>query len=283
MRKLLAVLLFAAAPFARAQGNDKLLFQVREIYGIGADVPLSLGDAAPSELHGFKKATLTIGQGAQKTQRSLYLTDDGQHWFIGDVHGLAESPDQERMKQVHVEGPVRGKKGASVTVVEFSDIECPYCKRAHLALEKELMAAYGDKIQWVFKQFPLTGIHPWAEKAAVAAECAKKQDGDKFWSLLDLYYENQEAITPDNLREKTVAFASQVKLDPQVLGACLDNMDTLGAVRRQTEEGDKLGVNSTPTFLINGHLIQGYRDFAPFKELIDEMLAGKHGPKKQPA
>ena len=281
MRQLLPLLLLIAAAGparAAAELKDKVAYQVREVFGIPGSVPLEMGATSPAEIDGLLKAPLTLGAGAEAQIRTVYVTQDGKHWFMTEIHGLDENLDVERSRRLKPEGPFRGTAGAPISVVEFSDLECPYCKKAHQLLSEKLLTAYPGQIEWSYKQFPLTNIHPWSEKAAVAAECARRQKGEGFWKLVDQFFQNQEQVNPGNVRDKSLEFAKQAGLDEAAFTACFDGQKTLEDVKRQAAEGDKLEVSSTPTFFVNGHAIRGVRDFSLFQQLIDDILAGKHVP-----
>src|SRR5207245_1403680 len=109
---------------------------------------------------------------------------------------LTQSPDAEHLKLIsEATGHSKGSKSAPVTVVEYSDLECAYCKKAHEAIDSQLYKTYTkDQVRLVFKHFPLT-LHPWAEQAAVATECAAKQREDSFWGMQGLIFKNAETIS----------------------------------------------------------------------------------------
>jgi protein-disulfide isomerase len=164
--------------------------------------------------------------------------------------------------------PSIGSASAPVTVVEFSDFQCPYCQRAAPTL-KRVREVYGDKVRVVWKDFPLTQIHPQAFKAAEAAQCAAEQG--KFWEYHDRLFANQQALQPDDLKKH----ASEIGLDAAKFGPCLDSSKYAERVRDGVSAGSRLGVNSTPTLYINGRLLQGAQPFEAFASLIDEELARK--------
>jgi protein-disulfide isomerase len=162
--------------------------------------------------------------------------------------------------------PSVGNPSAPVTIVEFSDFQCPFCQRAAPTL-KEVRAKYGDKVRVVWKDFPLTTIHPQAFKAAEAGRCAAEQN--KFWELHDQMFGNQQALQPDNLKK----YAADIGLDSGKFNECLDSSKYAEAVRNGVAAGQKLGVNSTPTLYINGRVLQGAQPLEAFSALIDDELA----------
>jgi protein-disulfide isomerase len=164
--------------------------------------------------------------------------------------------------------PSLGAASAPVTVIEFSDFQCPFCQRAVPTL-KQVKEKYGDKVRVVWKDFPLTQIHPQAFKAAEAGHCAGEQG--KFWDYHDRLFANQTALQPDDLKK----YAADMKLDAAKFNACLDSSKYAERVRDGVAAGSRLGVNSTPTIYINGRLLQGAQPLEVFVAVIDEELAGK--------
>jgi protein-disulfide isomerase len=128
-------------------------------------------------------------------------------------------------------------------------------------------------VRFVFKQIPLTQIHPWAEDAAVASECALQQGNDQFWKLYDGLFSAQNDITKENLTAKTQDLATAAGMDAAKLEECLEGKKTLDAVKADQSEAAAVGVNSTPTFFVNGRRVQGAQSADSFKQAIDQALA----------
>ena len=169
--------------------------------------------------------------------------------------------------QVAAEGPARGPKDAPVTIVEFSDFECPYCGAAHDTVE-QVMSTYAGKVRLVYRQFPLS-FHPHAAKAAEASLCAADQG--KFWEYHDVLFKNQKKLEPTDLK----AHATEVGMDPQKFGQCLDSGDKKKAVDADQQAGLQAGVGGTPAFFINGIFLNGAQPIDEFKKIIDGELASK--------
>ena len=169
--------------------------------------------------------------------------------------------------QVAAEGPSRGPKDAPVTIVEFSDFECPYCGSAHDTVE-QVMSTYAGKVRLVYRQFPLS-FHPHAAKAAEASLCAADQG--KFWEYHDVLFKNQKKLEPTELK----AHAGEVGLDAQKFGQCLDSGDKKKTVDADQQAGLTAGVSGTPAFFINGIFLNGAQPIDEFKKVIDGELASK--------
>lgn len=138
-----------------------------------------------------------------------------------------------------------GPSGATVTVTEYGDLQCPACKGAYDLVNKPLLAKYGKQIKFVYKQFPLQGLHQFALEAAEASECAADQG--KFWEFVDTDYTHQADLSSAKLRE----WAASLKLNMDVFERCVTSGIKKGAVLADFDEGQKLGVNSTPSYFVN--------------------------------
>ena len=163
--------------------------------------------------------------------------------------------------------PTRGNPAAPITIVEFSDYQCPFCSRVNPTLAK-VRETYGDKVKIVFKDFPLPN-HPQAPKAHEAARCAGDQK--KYWEMLDAMFANQRALEVPALKQA----ARAIGLDGATFDQCLDSGRWAAAVRSDMALGEKMGVNSTPSLYVNGRALIGAVPFENFKAIIDEELSRK--------
>jgi protein-disulfide isomerase len=209
----------------------------------------------------------------------VYMSADGKHFFIGSGIGAPQNasvdPDEENRKKISLKNVFgRGPVGAPVTLVEYSDMQCPYCKMAHEMLADKLSKTYGKKVRWVSKQYPLRNNHPWAYDAAIASLCAGKQSKKAYNKMADAIFHDQKAITPKNLREKTLGYAKAAGLKMTSFTRCFDKKETAKLVDADIKEANALGVVSTPTVFINGRKV-GRIDFPTISGIIDEKLAEK--------
>jgi protein-disulfide isomerase len=161
--------------------------------------------------------------------------------------------------------PALGSTSAPVTLVEFSDFQCPFCQRVAPTL-KQIKQKYGDKVRIVWKDFPLTQIHPQAFKASEAAHCAGEQG--KYWEYHDQLFANQQALQPTDLKR----YATDLSLEATKFNECLDSSKYGERVRDGVAQGTGLGVNSTPTIYINGRVLAGAQPYEAFVAVIDEEL-----------
>jgi protein-disulfide isomerase len=164
--------------------------------------------------------------------------------------------------EVAATGSARGPATAPVTIVEFSDFQCPYCKRVLPTLD-QVVAKYGDKVRIVYRHYPLSS-HANAQKAAEASLCAADQG--KFWEMHDLLFNEQQKLAVADLKEK----AARLGLDAATFDECLDSNRHVEAVQADLREGTAAGVAGTPAFFVNGRFLSGAVPFESFTELIDD-------------
>jgi protein-disulfide isomerase len=172
---------------------------------------------------------------------------------------------------VPIEGaPVRGSADAAVTLVEFSDFHCPFCRRVQPTL-KELLERYPGKVKLVYRDFPIDSLHPEARRAAEAARCARDQG--KFWEYHDVLFAEAPKAAPEDLER----FAGKVGLDLATFRSCLSGETHRAAVQRDFDDGTRLGVAGTPAFFINGRPFSGAKPIEEFARLVEEELARTAG------
>jgi len=175
---------------------------------------------------------------------------------------------QRPVKDINIgASPFTGKADAKVTVVEFSDFQCPYCSKGAEIMD-QIKKKYKGKVKIVFKNFPLP-FHTHAKMAANAALCAKEQKEESFWKLHDEMFKDQSGLNKEGL----IAKAKKVGLDSKVFSKCLEDNKFMKVVEGDMEEGKKVGVKSTPTFFVNGQMVNGAQPLEVFSEIIDEQMA----------
>lgn len=177
------------------------------------------------------------------------------------------APYQAPRVEVEAKGPSKGPANAKVTIVTFSEYECPFCSRGKSVIE-EVLKDYPEKVKVVFRDYPLP-MHANAPKAAEAAHCADEQG--KFWEMHDKLFANQKALSVENLKE----YAKELSLDMTKFATCLDSGQKAKIVADNQKAGSDLGVSGTPAFFINGILLSGAQPLKAFKEIIDAELAKK--------
>ena len=173
---------------------------------------------------------------------------------------------------VDATGPTRGNAQAAVTIVEFGDFQCIYCREAESTLHA-VMARYPDEVRVVFRNLPLGDVHPNAMTAAEAGVCADRQG--KFWPMHDAMYDDQSALTEPALKET----AKRLGLDPNGFAACLSDPATKAAVQTDVNTANQLNLSSTPSFLINGRPLRGSLPLDRFESVISDELQRIHSRK----
>jgi protein-disulfide isomerase len=198
-------------------------------------------------------------QGQQKAQQDFYAK-------LQDKYKVEYKIEPMRV-EVAATGPAQGPANAPVTIVEFSDFQCPFCSRVIPSLN-QVKEKYGDKVRIVFRQYPLP-MHPQAQKAAEASLCANDQG--KFWQLHDAMFANQQALGVDQLKAK----ATELGLNAETFNSCLDSGKYAAQVAADMKEGSAAGVSGTPAMFINGRFVNGAVPFEEIASVIDDELRRK--------
>jgi protein-disulfide isomerase len=295
-RAFVAVLLICLGCSAQSPSSDiaRLIErQVRSHYALPSDVKVVVGALRPSEFPNYDALTVTISSSNKKQDLDFLLSRDHKALVRFTKFDLTSDPYAEVMKKINVSGrPTRGNVNAKVTVVNYDDFECPFCSRMHLALFPGLFKEYGDRVLFIYKDYPLEEIHPWAMHAAVDANCLAAQNGDAYWDYADYLHANQSAINSEKGRDGRNAELDRLaelqgqkhNLDVGKLQACLKAQDDK-AVRASMHEGDTVGVDATPTMFVNGQKLDGAVPVDEVRSALDRALkdAGVAPPEHRPA
>jgi len=264
-----------ATSAAQVADKEQVSRRIGEYFGksVTPGVTLRVTDLAPAEVAGWSKGTLEVSAGGNTQNMNFLVSQDGRYFISGDVIDLTVDPLKAVMQKIDLKGaPVRGPEDAKVTIVEYSDFQCPFCSRGYQIVEEQVLPEYKDKVKFYFKNLPLKSIHPWAESAAIAAECAQQQSGDGFWKMYHSLFKSQREINQDNLKEKVTQFAKDAALDDAKFTQCFDSKASQEQVDKDLQEAAGIGANSTPTFFINGRRLEGAQPFENFKSIIDQEL-----------
>src|SRR5208283_5109442 len=239
--------------------------QVRAHYSLPPDVKVIVGTLRSSEFADYDALTITFTSPSKKQNFEFLLSHDHKMLVRVTKLDLTSDPYAEIMKKIDVGGrPTRGNKDAKVTVVNYDDFECPFCSRMHATLFPELFKEYGDRVLFIYKDYPLEEIHPWAVHAAVNANCLSAQNNDAYWDYADYLHANQHAISGGKGRDGqnaeldklATSQAEKHNLDVAKLQACVKAQDEK-SVRASMGEGETVGVDATPTMFINGQKLDG--------------------------
>jgi protein-disulfide isomerase len=229
---------------------------LRNLFAWGPEFQLKLGTVVASPAPDIYEVPIEITVNGQTDTGSVFVTKDAQFLIRGEIKSMKLDPFAENRAKIHLEDtPFRGPATAKVTVVDYSDFECPHCAQLYRNL-KALETKY-PQVKFVSKSFPLVQIHPWALQAAIGAQCALNQSQQAYWQVHDALFDNQDVLSADNIWDKLIAFAEKAGVPADTFRACMTSPDSKAAVQRQIEEGQSLKLQSTPTIYINGRESQG--------------------------
>jgi protein-disulfide isomerase len=282
--------------------------QVRATYSVPPEVKVNIGPLRSSDFPGFEALTITFDDSGKKKDYEFLLAKDRKTLLRMTKIDLTKDPYADVMKKIDVTGrPTRGAKNAKVVAVNYDDFQCPFCSRMHSALFPTLLKEYGDRVLFIYKDFPLDEIHPWAIHAAVNANCLAAQNPDAYWDFADYVHGNREEVEREykekgraasnaalaahrskdeadkefnekgleaataNLDKLATLQGQKHNLDAAKLQACVKAQDDK-AVRASQQEGDKVGVSATPAMFVNGQKIDGAIPIEDVRAVLDSAL-----------
>lgn len=242
--------------------NRRIEILVRSQYEMPPDVTISLGSRTPSQFTGYETLPVTITRASKSQVINFLISTDNTKLVHLDTFDLTKDPADA----IPVAGrPIRGNPTAKVTVINFDDLECPYCARLHQELFPATLDHYKDLVRFVYKDDPLSEIHPWAMHAAVDANCLAAQSGDVYWTYVDYLHAHGDEVTgSDHDLQKSFATLDRIahqeailgKLDESLLNACLAKQDET-QIRASAKLAEDLGIDGTPAVYVNGERVNG--------------------------
>lgn len=245
---------------------------LQQTFGYDSNLSWRIADIRPSDAAGLAKVTIVVSSPQGQQVSLLYITSDGQHALTGELMPFGSRPfdaDRDQLKQ-GITGPGRGPANAPVTMVEFSDLQCPHCKDAQPVIEK--LMADEPNVRLVFQNFPLNiPAHDWAAKGAAYADCVGRASNDAFWKFIHDVYDSQSTITAANADEKLTALADQDGAKGADIAACAAQPDTTTRVEQSVALGKSVKVTATPTIFVNGRRIENVSGipYDVLKKLVD--------------
>ncbi len=286
---LLLICLGCAAQSTPSEITQKVEHQVRAFYNIPAEVTLDVSALRPSDFPNYDALTVTMdGQGKKQTYEFLLAKDQKTLLRLIKID-MTKDLYMEVMKKIDLTNrPTRGNNDAKVVVVNFDDFQCPFCSRMHQTLFPQILKEYGDRVKFVYKDFPLSEMHPWAMHAAVDANCLGAQNNDAYWDFADYIHSSQREVSSERSREAQFAALDRITteqgqkhgVDPAKLQSCLKAQKD-EAVKASIKEGEDIGVSATPTLFINGQEVDGAMSVERIESMLDAALvrAGVPAPK----
>jgi protein-disulfide isomerase len=277
---LVLVCLGCSAQSAPPEVARRIEQQVRSFYTIPADVKINLSPLKPSEFPNYDALTITFDGGQKKTNYEFLLARDGKTLLRMTKLDLSKDPFAEIMKKIDVSNrPTRGDSKAKVVAVNYDDFECPFCSRMHQTLFPQLLKEYGDRVVFIYKDYPLAEIHPWATHAAVNANCLAAQNKDAYWDFADYIHANQSEVNAEKTHDGQFAVLDRLALsqgqkrglDTPKLQACIKAQQD-DIVKASVHEGEALGVEATPTMFVNGEKVDGALPISELRAVLDRAL-----------
>jgi protein-disulfide isomerase len=265
----------------------KIERQVRSYYKVPPEIQVLIGPPSPSsEFPNYDSLVVTIGNADKKQDLAFLISKDRTSMTRMIKFDLTKDPYAVTMSKIDTTGrPTRGAKASKVVVVNFDDFECPFCSRMHQTLFTQIIKEYGDRVTFIYKDYPLVEIHPWATHAAVDANCLAAQSGDAYWDFADYIHANQREVnsekTPGARLEAVDRFTmlqgQKHNVDVPKLQACIKAQDE-SAVKASIKDGDSVGVDATPILFINGEKIDGAVPISQVRAALDRALKDANLP-----
>jgi protein-disulfide isomerase len=263
----------AAEPLKPGMTNEQIANYIRKAFNVPNKVTITVKENADSKAIPGTYPIMVEFKGEQVNQTQEAWVTKENVLIVGRTFDMSVDPYKKNWDKINLTNnvPMTGPADAKVTIVEYSDFQCPYCSRAHVTV-KELLKQYDGKIKVAYKHLPLTNIHNWAESAALASVCVYKQKPDAFWQFSDYFFTNQQTIKAETFDAKLQEFSTQSGLKYDDLKKCMADPETKQKVSADTAEAGKLGLSSTPSFVINGKTVVGAVPLEDFKQAIDEAM-----------
>lgn len=263
----------------QAKLDRQIELTIRSQYNVPPDYTVTLGQRTKSDINGFDTLPVTFSNGSQKKTTLFLISKDNNTLARLEKFDLTKAPGSG----INVLGrPIRGNPKAKVTIVNFDDLECPFCARMNAVLFPGTEQHYGNLVRYIYLDFPLVQLHPWAIHAAVNVNCIAAQNPTGYWNLVDALHEHSEEISgaqgQQNLAaslkkvdDATVAEGKRDNVDMGKLEACISKQDESG-IRASMKQGDALGVDGTPTLFVNGERATGALSQSMLWAIVDRAI-----------
>jgi protein-disulfide isomerase len=271
------------------QVHKRIEDQIRSHFSVPGQVKIEISAPKSSEISGYDAITVTMSDGEKKKDYEFLLSKDAKTLARLTKFDISKDPYEEAMAKINTSGrPVRGNKDAKVTIVNYDDFECPFCARMHEAI-LEVLKKYPDSVKVIYKDYPLTEIHPWADRAAVDSNCLAVQNSDAYWDFADYVHANQSAIsgkkdehrgTPameDAVDKVTLDIGRKHNLNAAQLQACVKDQSQSATLKSSVAEANGLDVSATPTMFVNGERLEGAVGEDALESVIKKHLQEQNG------
>ncbi len=251
---------------------------LRRYYSWPEAVKVTVAPLQPSPIAGLLEAKVKISHQGQEQETTFLVSADGRHLVQGPPIAMVADPFAAIRAKIDVkDSPALGSPLAQVTIVEYSDFQCGFCRGAAQILTGPVIKNFSSDVRLIFKDYPLAQIHAWATPAATLGRCIYKRYGDGFWPYHDWTFATQPQLTTQNFKQKALAFAKEKGMDTEHLGSCMDQPQIKAEVDRSMAEAESLGVTGTPTLFVNGRKVVGVQSFEAIREVIQAELSHVRG------
>ena len=253
---------------------------VRAYYQVPPLVQLQISAPKASDFPNYDALTVTFLQGENKKTYDFLVSKDAKTLIRLTKLDLSKDPYADTISKMDLKGrPTRGNPNAKVIAVNYDDFQCPYCSMLHRTLFPQLLTEYGDRVLFVYKDFPLEEIHPWSKHASIDANCLFAQKNEAYWDFADYIHANQHVVSGEKGQDAQFARVDQIalqqgekeRLDASKLMACLKAQND-DAVKLSMREAGNLGIESTPTLYVNGMKLDGAAPVDQLRAIFDRAL-----------
>ncbi|MGO9863352.1 MAG: thioredoxin domain-containing protein [Terriglobales bacterium] len=250
---------------------NSFLFQM---FGYDGTITWKVGEIRPSEVPGLADVSVVITNPQGSNANRLLVSADGKHVISGEILPFGAKPFEDARAKLEkgVNGAAKGPEKAAVTIVEFTDMQCPHCAKAASTIDQLL--AQEPEARFIVQNFPLP-MHNWAEKAAAYVDCVGRASNDAVWKFVQKTFDEQANITEANADEKLQALATASGANAEEIAACAAKPDTKARIEASAALGKSVGVNATPTLFINGRSLPGGAPVDVLKKIVDFMASQK--------
>ena len=275
----------SSASSSNSKLDRQIKLTVRSQYNVPPDYTVTVGQRTKSDIKGYDTLPITFSNASGKTKTTQFLiSTDNKTLARLEKFDLAKNAASD----ISTAGrPVRGNAAAKVTLINFDDLECPFCARMHQEIFPATEQHYGNLVRYIYMDFPLTEIHPWALHAAVDVNCLAAQSDPGYWALVDAIHSHSSQISGEGGHQDAAASMKKVdemtrqegvreKVNMDKLNACIDKQDET-TVRASMKQGDALGIDGTPTMFINGERATGAIPQSMLWTIIDRAIRDSGG------
>ncbi len=253
---------------------------VRAYYQVPPQVQIQVSALKASDFPNYDAVTVVFLQGETKKNYDFLVSKDAKTLIRLTKLDLSKDPYADTISKMDLKGrPTRGNPAAKVVAVNYDDFQCPYCSMLHRTLFPQMLTEYGDRVLFVYKDFPLEEIHPWSKHASIDANCLFAQKNDAYWGFADYIHANQHVVGAEKGQDAQFARLDQIAqqqgekehLDSAKLQACIKAQND-DAIKVSMKEAGNLGIESTPTLYVNGMKLDGAVPVEQLRAIFDRAL-----------